>query len=77
MGWMIQGSNHGGSKIFSLFSIHPDYLWGPLILCGAKWLGRGIDHPSHLAPRSKIGRARPVPLLCACINMLLDDLVMF
>jgi len=55
MGWVIQGLNPGGSKIFSFSSTQPDYLWVLLSLfynvyqgffCGAKWPGRGVDRPS-------------------------------
>jgi len=60
MDWMVQGLNPGGSKIFSLFSTHPDYLLGPLSLfysvyqgsfCAAKWPWQGIDHPSPSATK--------------------------
>lgn len=86
MGWMVQGSNPGGSKIFSFSSTQPDYLWGLLTsstMCtrapsvGQSGQGGVLTILPHLAPRLKMGRAKPVPLHCACINMLLDELVVF
>jgi len=49
-GWMVQGSNPGGSEIFRL---HPYWPWGPPSLLytgycvsfpGVKQTGRGIEH---------------------------------
>jgi len=84
VGWMVQGLNPGGSKIFSLpiQIISGAYSASSTMCTRAPSVGQSGQvgvltiHP-FLAPRLKMGRARPVSLLCACINMLLDELVIF
>jgi len=55
MGWMIQGLNPGGGKIFRP---SVDWPWGPPSLLyrsffEVKQPGHGIDYLPHLAPRLK------------------------
>ena len=58
-GWTSGGLNPGGGQIFRT---RPDLSWGPTSLLyneyrvsfpGVKRLGRGVDHPPHLASRLK------------------------
>ena len=57
-GWTVRGSDPGGGEIFRT---RPDQPWGATSILynvyrvspGVKWPGRGVDHPSHLAPRLK------------------------
>ena len=61
MGWTVRGSNPGGEE---LFRTHPDSPWGPsasyavraLSFSEVKRLGRGVNYPSHIAPRLKKSR---------------------
>jgi hypothetical protein len=74
MGWWVWDSNPSGGKIFQT---PPDWPQGPpsLLYNGyqvsfpeVKWVGRGNEHPHLLLTlRLSIGRATPVPPLCACL----------
>jgi hypothetical protein len=54
MGWVVRGSKPGGGDIFCTCTNRP---WGPPSLIymgtgsfpGVNWLGRDVNHPTHLA----------------------------
>ena len=75
---MVQGSNLGGGKRFSLLLTHSDQPWGPHIhICnrylgpftGVKRPGYGFDNHPVLASRLRRGRAIRVHTLCSYIGM--------
>jgi hypothetical protein len=77
-GFMVQGSNLGGGKKFSLLLTHSDRPWDPLILIWNRYLGSftgvkrpgyGFDNHPVLASRLRRGRAICVHTLCAYIGM--------
>ena len=57
-GWAVRGSNLGGGEIFRT---RPDRFWGPpatynryrVTFPVVRRPKRGVEHPSHLAARSK------------------------
>ena len=69
-GWTVRGSNPGG---YDSFRTRPHQPWSPSSLLyngyrvsfpGVKRPGRGVNHPSYLAPRLKKEQSyTPTPLL--------------